>query len=74
MKQTAVAATLTLMLASSAHGQIADWVKPLEASNMRIVGDSDLNGKGNGGEGLALDGVSQHLSAAGHWRAALTTG
>src|SRR5581483_3712356 len=31
-----------------------DWVRPIEAQNMRIVGHSDLNGRGNGGEGLAL--------------------
>ncbi len=30
------------------------WVKPAEALNMRIIGHSDLNGRGNGGEGLAL--------------------
>jgi hypothetical protein len=34
--------------------QTADWVKPIEALNMRIVGHTDLNGRGNGGEGLAL--------------------
>jgi hypothetical protein len=34
--------------------QVEDWVRPLEALNMRIVGHTDLNGKGNGGEGLAL--------------------
>lgn len=39
-------------LAGAARG--ADWAKPLEAKNMRIVGHSDLNGQGNGGEGLAL--------------------
>lgn len=39
-------------LAGAARG--ADWAKPLEAKNMRIVGHSDLNGRGNGGEGLAL--------------------
>ena len=48
------AAVLSLSLAGTADAQMADWVKPLEASNMRIVGHTDLNGKGNGGEGLAL--------------------
>ncbi len=47
-------AVLVLGSALSARAQIADWAKPLEASNMRIVGHTDLNGKGNGGEGLAL--------------------
>ena len=37
-----------------AGAQTSDWVKPLESSNMRIIGHSDLNGQGNGGEGLAL--------------------
>jgi len=37
-----------------ASAQMSDWVKPLESSNMRIIGHSDLNGQGNGGEGLAL--------------------
>src|SRR5262249_62333868 len=45
---------LAAALSISAGGQMADWVKPLEVSNMRIVGHTDLNGKGNGGEGLAL--------------------
>jgi len=39
---------------SPAYAQIPDWVKPLEVSNMKIVGHNDLDGKGNGGEGLAL--------------------
>src|SRR5437879_3574073 len=50
----AVAAALGLAAAAHAHAQSATWAKPLEASNMRIVGHTDLNGKGNGGEGLAL--------------------
>ena len=54
MKQMSIAAILTFGLAAAAHAQMADWVKPLEVSNMRIVGHNDLNGKGNGGEGLAL--------------------
>ena len=49
-----IAVLASLALAPAAHAQMADWVKPLEASNMRIVGHNDLNGKGNGGEGLAL--------------------
>src|SRR3989442_793045 len=32
----------------------ADWAKALQAYNMRIVGHTDLNGKGDGGEGLDL--------------------
>lgn len=47
-------ALLMLGVAFHARAQVADWAKPLEASNMRIVGHTDLNGKGNGGEGLAL--------------------
>src|SRR3954469_6407169 len=54
MKHLPVAAALTLSLAASAHAQTADWARPLEVSNMRIVGHNDLNGKGNGGEGLGL--------------------
>ena len=50
----AVAALFTIAAVIPAGAQTADWVKPLEASNMRIVGHTDLNGKGNGGEGLAL--------------------
>ena len=48
------AAVIAAACAVSAHAQTASWVKPLEVSNMRIVGHTDLNGKGNGGEGLAL--------------------
>jgi len=54
MKHLSIAALLTLGLSSAAHAQMASWVTPLEVSNMKIVGHSDLNGKGNGGEGLAL--------------------
>ena len=32
----------------------ADWAKAADARNVRIVGHTDLNGKGNGGEGLDL--------------------
>lgn len=32
----------------------AAWAAPLDARHMRIVGHTDLNGRGNGGEGLAL--------------------
>jgi hypothetical protein len=32
----------------------ADWAKVLDAKNMRIVGHNELNGNGDGGEGLAL--------------------
>src|SRR5215472_13049653 len=51
---TGVAFALAAAVSVEASGQMADWVKPLEVSNMRIVGHTDLNGKGNGGEGLAL--------------------
>jgi len=32
----------------------ADWAKVLDSKNMRLVGHSDLNGNGDGGEGLAI--------------------
>ena len=51
---TSLATLLAVAAATIATAQPADWAKPLEASNMRIVGHTDLNGKGNGGEGLAL--------------------
>src|SRR5262245_21941401 len=50
MKLLAVLAALVAL----ATVQTLDWVKPLESSNMRIIGHTDLNGQGNGGEGLAL--------------------
>src|SRR5262245_6457199 len=46
---------LSLALLISTPAQNPEWARPLEASNMRIVGHSDLNGRGNGGEGLALN-------------------
>ena len=49
-----VAAVIAAGGAVNAGAQNAEWARPLEASNMRIVGHNDLNGKGNGGEGLAL--------------------
>jgi len=49
-----LAPALVLGMTAPSGAQTADWAKPLEASNMRIVGHNDLNGKGNGGEGLAL--------------------
>jgi hypothetical protein len=55
MKPASLAAALAFALAATAaRAQTPAWVKPLDASNMRIVGHSDLNGHGNGGEGLAL--------------------
>ena len=36
----------------AAQGQ--DWLAAAEASNMQIIGRSDLNGAGKGGEGLSL--------------------
>jgi hypothetical protein len=38
----------------AAHAQTAEWAKPIESANIRLVGHTDLNGHGNGGEGLAL--------------------
>jgi hypothetical protein len=46
---------LSLALLISTQAQNPEWARPLESSNMRIVGHSDLNGRGNGGEGLALN-------------------
>src|SRR5262245_16761314 len=54
MPRVVCCAVTLLSLAAGVRAQTADWVKPLEVSNMRIVGHTDLNGKGNGGEGLAL--------------------
>jgi hypothetical protein len=51
---TGLALVVAVALPVGVNAQMADWVKPLEVSNMRIVGHTDLNGKGNGGEGLAL--------------------
>jgi len=50
----AAAAISVVGFAVCAQAQATDQVKPFEASNMVIVGHNDLNGKGNGGEGLAL--------------------
>jgi len=33
----------------------ASWVRAVDARNLRLIGHSDLNGKGNGGEGLDLE-------------------
>jgi hypothetical protein len=46
---------LAVLALSRVGAQNPEWVRPLESSNMRIVGHSDLNGRGNGGEGLALN-------------------
>ena len=47
-----IPAAALLMMAATAR---ADPIPPVaEASNMRIIGHSDLNGAGKGGEGLAL--------------------
>src|SRR5262252_7382398 len=46
---------LCAVLLNHLQAQSPAWVKALESSNMRIVGHSDLNGRGNGGEGLALN-------------------
>ena len=50
----ALAMSMAVTVHHTATAQRADWARALEASNMRIVGHSDLNGRGNGGEGLAL--------------------
>ena len=51
-----VMAALTAMTLShlSASVPAADWAKAKEAKNMRLVGHTDLNGLGDGGEGLDL--------------------
>ncbi len=45
---------ISVLLWGAAAAQTPGWVRPLESSNVRILGHSDLNGRGNGGEGLAL--------------------
>jgi hypothetical protein len=52
--RAACAAAIATLWAGLLEAQPGDWGKPLEASNLRIIGHSDLNGHGNGGEGLAL--------------------
>src|SRR3954467_12080771 len=56
MKRVVFAAggLVAVTLVAIVSAQQDNWAKPLEASNMRMVGHTDLNGKGNGGEGLAL--------------------
>src|SRR5262245_33955175 len=46
--------SIGLLAAAGGAANRADPVKPVEAKNLRIVGHNDLNGHGNGGEGLAL--------------------
>ena len=41
--------------ANPAPAQTPDALAAAEASNMEIIGRSDLNGAGKGGEGLALN-------------------
>jgi len=50
----AIALAIAAAALARAGAQRADWVTPLESMNMRIVGHTDLNGRGNGGEGMAL--------------------
>ena len=50
-----------LLLAIAAAAQADPLPKVAEASNMTIIGHSDLNGAGKGGEGLAL----RHIRTAG---------
>jgi hypothetical protein len=52
MDRMKILLSLSLLLALAT--QTENWVRPIESSNMRIIGHSDLNGRGNGGEGLAL--------------------
>jgi hypothetical protein len=54
VRTTLCAAAVAGLWAGVLAAQTSDWAKPLEASNLRIIGHSDLNGHGNGGEGLAL--------------------
>jgi hypothetical protein len=48
-----LAAVLAALIAA-APARAEDALAPAEASNMQIIGRSDLNGAGKGGEGLAL--------------------
>jgi hypothetical protein len=52
----AASGALALALASySLVATTAEEPAPREARNLRIIGHSDLNGRGNGGEGLDLE-------------------
>ncbi|HZK88636.1 MAG TPA: hypothetical protein VFC56_00670 [Stellaceae bacterium] len=53
---TTIGAILTVVLGAAlpAAAQTPDDLAAAEASNMQIIGRSDLNGVGKGGEGLAL--------------------
>lgn len=53
-KLIALAALVGLLFGLAAPARAYDPMRPAEASNMRIVGHSDLKGVGKGGEGLAL--------------------
>ena len=47
--------TAAVLPAAAALPAQADPIPPVaEASNMQVIGHSDLNGAGKGGEGLAL--------------------
>ncbi len=50
----AVIAALGTAFAAAGPARAGDPLAAAEASNMRIIGRSDLNGAGKGGEGLAL--------------------
>jgi hypothetical protein len=50
----ALAAAVLAFFAIAAPALAYDPMTPLEASNMKIIGYSNLNGAGKGGEGLAL--------------------
>jgi hypothetical protein len=53
MLMRGIASLFMLLIFAGASG-VQDWTRTSEASNMRIIGHSDLNGQGNGGEGLIL--------------------
>ena len=48
------AAALAWQIPSAPSARADDPTAVVEASNMQIIGRSDLNGFGKGGEGLAL--------------------
>ncbi len=39
---------------ATARATLAPWARAVDAKNVRIIGHNDLNGNGNGGEGLDL--------------------
>ena len=57
-----LAALAVLLLAL--HAARADDATAAAASHMQIIGHSDLNGAGKGGEGLAMQAISQTAAGA----------